>query len=107
MVDDADDHREGAELQTVARTLAEAVPPLVERLSRVQPGKVYRRALETLERPLLAHVLAMTGGNQLRAARLLGINRNTLRKRCRELRLASPREPGQAGPKGSAASLAR
>jgi len=38
-------------------------------------------------------VLAMTGGNQLRAARVLGLNRNTLRKRCRELRLALPREP--------------
>jgi DNA-binding protein Fis len=106
MVDDADGRREGAELQTVARALAEAVPPLVERLSRAQSGKIYRRALEVLERPLLVHVLAMTGGNQLRAARLLGINRNTLRKRCRELRLAAPREPGQAAAKGAAASLA-
>jgi two-component system nitrogen regulation response regulator GlnG len=44
-----------------------------------------------LERPLIAHVLARTGGNQLRAARLLGLNRNTLRKRCRELDLALPR----------------
>ena len=103
MVDDSDGRREGTELQTVSRALAEAVPPLVERLSRVQPGKIYRRALEVLERPLLVHVLAMTGGNQLRAARLLGINRNTLRKRCRELRLAPAREPAQEA--GSAASL--
>jgi DNA-binding protein Fis len=33
----------------------------------------------------------MAGGNQLRAARLLGVYRNTLRKRCRELGLAASR----------------
>src|SRR5262245_23257561 len=106
MVDDADGRREGAELQTVARVLADTVPPLVERLSRVRSGKIYRQALEVLERPLLAHVLAMTGGNQLRAARLLGINRNTLRKRCRELRLPLPKDPPAAAEKAPSAALA-
>jgi two-component system nitrogen regulation response regulator GlnG len=48
----------------------------------------------------------MTGGNQLRAARLLGLNRNTLRKRCRELRLALPREPRRASGGRAAAPLA-
>jgi two-component system nitrogen regulation response regulator GlnG len=105
MVDDADGRGDGPELQTVARAFADAVPLLVERLSRMRPGKIYRQALEVLERPLLAHVLAMTGGNQLRAARLLGLNRNTLRKRCRELRLALPREPGRGPDKGPSASL--
>jgi two-component system nitrogen regulation response regulator GlnG len=38
-----------------------------------------------IERPLFAHALSKTGGNQLRAARLLGINRNTLRKRLTDL----------------------
>ena len=102
MVDDADGRGDGAELQTVARALADAVPPLVERLWRVRPGKIYRETLEVLERPLLAHVLSLTGGNQLRAARVLGINRNTLRKRCRELRLVPPSEPRRASDKGSA-----
>jgi len=93
MIDGANGRDEGVELQASARALADAVPMLVERLSRARPGKIYRQALEILERPLLAHVLAMTGGNQLRAARLLGINRNTLRKRCRELRLVLPKDP--------------
>ena len=49
------------------------------------PGSVYDSALAAFERPLFAEVLRATGGNQLRAARLLGINRNTLRKRLTEL----------------------
>jgi DNA-binding protein Fis len=104
MADGADGRGEGtAELQAVARALADTVPLLVERLSRARPGRIYRQAVELLERPLLGHVLAMTGGNQLRAARLLGLNRNTLRKRCRELRLALPKEPRDA-PGGKAAA---
>ena len=97
MADRMDGRENGTgELQAVARALAETVPQLVERLSKAKPGRIYRQALELLERPLLGHVLAMTGGNQLRAARVLGLNRNTLRKRCRELHLALPREPRRA-----------
>jgi DNA-binding protein Fis len=103
MADGADGRGDGtAELLPVARAISDTVPLLVEGLSRARPGKIYRQALELLERPLLTHVLTMTGGNQLRAARLLGLNRNTLRKRCRELRLALPREPRRA-PGGRAA----
>ncbi|MCA1662399.1 MAG: sigma-54 dependent transcriptional regulator [Novosphingobium sp.] len=58
-------------------------------------GELYDAALAAFERPLFAHALTATGGNQLRAARLLGINRNTLRKRLVELDMpvfgASPR----------------
>ena len=72
------------------------VPALAEELLGSRPGDVYRAAVAIIERPLLAHVLAATGGNQLRAARLLGLNRNTLRKRCRELGLDLPRSPASA-----------
>jgi two-component system, NtrC family, nitrogen regulation response regulator GlnG len=40
-----------------------------------------------VEQPLLRHALELCGGNQLKAAKLLGINRNTLRKRLRLLGL--------------------
>ncbi len=45
------------------------------------PDGWYDRVLAAVERPLLELSLAATGGNQIRAARLLGINRNTLRKK--------------------------
>src|SRR5690606_12809542 len=50
------------------------------------PGTLYHEALAAFEKPLFEHALRATGGNQLRAAQLLGINRNTLRKRLDELR---------------------
>jgi len=52
---------------------------------RPSPGKVYDEALAAFERPLFLAALRETQGNQLRAASLLGINRNTLRKRLTEL----------------------
>jgi two-component system, NtrC family, nitrogen regulation response regulator GlnG len=54
---------------------------------RPAPGTVYGAALAAFERPLFIEVLRETGGNQLRAAQTLGINRNTLRKRLSELAL--------------------
>ncbi len=51
------------------------------------PGALYHRALAAFEKPLIEYALGRTGGNQLRAAQLLGINRNTLRKRIGELGL--------------------
>ena len=49
------------------------------------PGALYHEALAAFEKPLFEHALRATGGNQLRAAQLLGINRNTLRKRLDDL----------------------
>jgi two-component system nitrogen regulation response regulator GlnG len=49
------------------------------------PPGLYERLLVEFERPLVAAALAATNGNQVRAADLLGLNRNTLRKKIREL----------------------
>jgi two-component system nitrogen regulation response regulator GlnG len=49
------------------------------------PPGLYDRVLREIERPLLSLTLGATRGNQIKAAQLLGLNRNTLRKKLREL----------------------
>ena len=49
------------------------------------PAGLYERVLNEVEYPLILAALTATRGNQIRAADLLGLNRNTLRKKIREL----------------------
>ncbi|HUO94257.1 MAG TPA: nitrogen regulation protein NR(I) [Rhizomicrobium sp.] len=58
-----------------------------EQGGRLPPAGLYDRVLQEVERPLLSICLAATRGNQIRAAHLLGLNRNTLRKKIRDLGL--------------------
>ena len=54
-----------------------------------QPASgLYDRVLREIERPLIVATLGATRGNQIKAAHLLGLNRNTLRKKIRELDIA-------------------
>ncbi len=78
----------------IERLIATTLPDLVSERDHSSRG-LYRHVIERVERPLLRHTLDMAGGNQLKAARLLGINRNTLRKRLRALGLL-PARPGMA-----------
>jgi len=56
---------------------------------------LYDRVIQEVEMPLLRIVMAACDGNQLRAASVLGLNRNTLRKKLRELGLAQPARTGK------------
>ncbi|WP_131196280.1 nitrogen regulation protein NR(I) [Lichenihabitans psoromatis] len=57
------------------------------------PPGLYHRILRELEVPLISAALAATRGNQIKAAELLGLNRNTLRKKVRELDIRLMRMP--------------
>jgi len=58
-----------------------AVHDYFQHLDGEKPGTVYDMVLACVERPLIETVLYHTEGNQTRASELLGLNRNTLRKK--------------------------
>jgi len=79
-------------------SLAEAVERHLDRYfgefsDGLPPPGLYGRLLEDFERPLIARALAATRGNQIKAAELLGLNRNTLRKKIRDLDISVVRVP--------------
>ena len=61
----------------------------------VEPSDLYALILERVERPLIELTLERTGGNQLQAAAILGINRNTLRKKISTLKITPRRGAAQ------------
>ena len=63
----------------------------LRRLDGYPVKNLYDDVIASVERPLLALVLEHTGGNQLRAAEILGLNRNTLRKKLSALGLGAVR----------------
>lgn len=46
-----------------------------------KPNDVYNMVLHSVEKPLLIYIMNYAQGNQTRAAKILGLNRNTLRKK--------------------------
>jgi two-component system nitrogen regulation response regulator GlnG len=57
----------------------------ISKMCTLEKGNLYELLIRGVERPLITRVLAETNGNQIKAASILGINRNTLRKKIREL----------------------
>lgn len=68
-----------------ADLLIDKIKELEDSLYKEKRGMIYRSILETVEKPLIEHILERTEGNQLKAARILGINRNTMRAKIKKL----------------------
>lgn len=59
----------------------------IDQIKGYEVNDLYPIVLERVERPLIQLVLKKTRGNQVRAAQILGINRNTLRKKINHLKI--------------------
>tara|TARA_B100000524_G_scaffold306799_1_gene182180 strand:- start:92 stop:403 length:312 start_codon:yes stop_codon:yes gene_type:complete len=53
----------------------------LDQISTYYPDSFHSMIMNKVEKPLLNQILLRTGGNQVHTARILGINRNTLRKK--------------------------
>ena len=65
----------------LARSVRRAIDGYFRDLDGEKAGGVYEMVINCVERPLIEAVLTHVDGNQTHAAEMLGINRNTLRKK--------------------------
>jgi two-component system nitrogen regulation response regulator GlnG len=83
-------------VQSIADGIGESLSHAVERHIRamltgssdgIPTRDIYDQVLAEVERPLIRMTLSATRGNQIKAAAMLGLNRNTLRKKIRDLEI--------------------
>jgi len=76
---------------TRSNELADCVKRSLERyfkdMDGEKPTSIHDMVLKNVEKPMIELVLSHAKGNQTRAAEMLGINRNTLRKKMQQLRI--------------------
>lgn len=70
--------------QEIAACVTGALEKYFRDLDGEKPVAIYDMVIRSVEKPMLEMVLKQTGGNQTLAADMLGINRNTLRKKLTE-----------------------
>ncbi|MCB1932158.1 helix-turn-helix domain-containing protein [Accumulibacter sp.] len=73
--------RHHVEEEDIATCVRRALESYFEHLDGEKPAAIYEMVIRSVERPMLEVVLEQAGGNQTFAAEILGINRNTLRKK--------------------------
>jgi len=72
-------------IEKEAKKIEKAFLELDRLFLRGKEGKIYQVMLQALDKSLIMNTLKITFGNQIKAARLLGINRNTLRAKIKRL----------------------
>jgi len=76
--------------QTLEKLIEERIERIkgyMEGLSEIKGFSLYKIIISDVERILISSVLKETRGNQLKASKILGINRNTLRKKIKDLKI--------------------
>ncbi len=71
----------------LSKCVREALDEYFKDLDGQPPHAVYDMLLNCVEKPLLQYVLQRAGGNQSKAAEILGLNRNTLRKKLKQYQI--------------------
>jgi len=67
------------------------VEQITEYFQTQKQGEIYRAVIDNTERVLIETALEQTCGNQISAAKILGLNRNTLRSKIRRLNINTGR----------------
>jgi Fis family transcriptional regulator len=76
----------------LSRTVRRAIDSYFRDLDGQKPHAIYEMVIHCVERPMIESVLKRADGNQSRAAEILGLNRNTLRKKMKEHGLDGSRQ---------------
>ena len=74
---------------TLEEILLPRLESLIDKVGHGGCNGLYEKVMEGVEKPLIKLVLKRTGGNQVRASEILGINRNTLRRKIQKLKIRS------------------
>ena len=77
--------RESENSRTIDNIFEEKFKDFVSKMCTVKKGNLYEMLMKKVEKPLIKLVMEETNRNQIRAANILGINRNTLRKKIKDL----------------------
>jgi Fis family transcriptional regulator len=71
--------------ETIEQCIVRSLNEYFDNLDGAKPHALHEMVVQAAERPLLKFAIERTNGNQSAAAELLGINRNTLRKKIKDL----------------------
>jgi len=85
---EAEAEQDGYDNLSLEQIIRNKLEEYFQRTRGVNVENLYSLVIERVERPLIELTLKTTRGNQIRAAQILGINRNTLRKKIAELNIA-------------------
>lgn len=80
---------------TLTDLIANRIAQWLETSSGDEPRDLYQKMVAEIERPLIELALKRASGNQVRAARMLGLNRNTLRKKIVDHKIVLTKYPGK------------
>ncbi len=80
----------------LSQLLEKKFASFVKKVKFSNPKGIYALLISECEKPIFTLALQETNGNQVKAARLLGVNRNTLRKKIEEFKITVVKKEGSA-----------